>query len=320
MMLPTEIDRRAVLRSVGAGTALLVGGVGAISADDDTDDQGDGTTAEVRVGHLSPDTPPVDVYVGAPGLDPADEDTSPTIEWLSYPNFAPNAGGTYLDLDAGTYDVSVTPAGVPSVEAIDVDGLELAANSDNTILAVGELAPEAATFGEADEPGIRPLPLVDNDDEDTALPPADATLLRAVHASPDAGAVDIVVSVDGNEAARLEGVTFGTAGPYLEAPADATVAVEKNGSTVLGPIANPLDDGQKGSAYVVGNVTPEDGGDGPLGAEVDDAPLEAVTTLDATSPARGRGRGDDPEDEDEEDEQDGDGDEDERGERGEDDE
>lgn len=284
------IQRREVLKGIGGGVAIVsVAGVASAQGNG----QGDGQTAEVRVGHLSPDTPGVDVYVGGPGLDPTDADTDPVVSGLTYPNFAPDADGGYLPLEAGTYDISVTPAGVPSLEAIDIDGFELEANRDYTVLAVGELAPEAATFGSGDEPGLQALPLVDNGDDDTTFPPADATLVRAVHASPDAGAVDIVVTVGGDEAGRLEDVTFGTASPYLELPADAEIAVEKGADTVLGPIGNPLEDGQKGSAYVVGNVTPEAGGDGPLGAEVDDAELGAVTTLDAENPSRDAGRPDD---------------------------
>jgi hypothetical protein len=101
----------------------------------------------------------------------------------------------------------------------------------------------------------------------------------------------VVVTVDGDEVGRLEDVGFGTASPSLELPADAEIAVEKAGDTVFGPIANPLENGQKGSAHVVGSVTPEAGGDGPLGAEIDDGSLGAVTTLDAEGPSRGRGPG-----------------------------
>ncbi|MFB6151514.1 MAG: DUF4397 domain-containing protein [Haloarculaceae archaeon] len=278
--------RRTVLRGIGTGAIVLVGGVGAAAADDDTDDRGDGTTAEVRVGHLSPDAPAVDVYVGK------EPDGDPTVGGLTYTNFAPNAGGSYLDLEKGTYDVAVTPAGATSPQVIDVDGVELGANRNYTVLAVGELAPEG------NEPGIRALPLVDNAGDDTALPPADAALVRFVHASPDAGAVDVEV----NGSTLLGGVTFGTASGYYEAPSDATVEIVKDGSTVLGPISNPLDDGQKGTAYVVGNATPEDAPeDGPA---TDDAGLGAVTTLDATNPSKGRGDRDDDGDEgDEEDEE-----------------
>jgi hypothetical protein len=291
-------NRRDLLKGIGGGLAVVtLGGAGVAVADDDTDDQGDGTTAEVRIGHLSPDTPAVDVYVGGSDLDPTASDTSPAVGDLHYPTFAPDSDGGYISLEAGTYDVAVTSAGVPSVEAIRVSDFELEANRDYTVLAVGELAPEEATFGDGDEPGIQALPLVDNGDDDTVLPPADATLVRAVHASPDAGAVDVVVSVGGSDVARLENVTFGTASSYLELPADAEISIEKDRDgdgtkeTLLDPIANPLDDGQKGSAYVIDNVSPEEGGDDPLETGVDDAELGAVTTLDATNPSLNRGRG-----------------------------
>lgn len=222
--------------------------------------QGSGGDAEVRVGHLSPDAPAVDVYVG---VEPGDG--APAIPGLTYPNFAPNAGGAYLSLPSGAYDIAVTPAGATAPQVIDVDGLGLDPNKDYTILAVGELSPEG------DEPGIQVLPLVDNGDNDPALPPRSKTLVRFVHASPDAGAVDI--AVDGQVV--LSGVTFATASRYLKvAPGERTVEILKDGAAVL-TIPATLTAGTKITAYVIGNATPEEG----------DAALSAVTSLDATSPA-----------------------------------
>ncbi|PEN11459.1 hypothetical protein CRI94_15615 [Longibacter salinarum] len=221
--------------------------------------QGSGPIADVRVGHLSPDAPAVDVYVG---VEPGEG--SPAIPNLSYANFAPNADGDYVGLRFGTYDIAVTPAGAAGPQVIDVDGLSLDANKDYTILAIGELSPENG------EPGIQALPLVDNGDDEPALPPRDKTLVRFVHASPDAGAVDI--AVDGQIV--LVGVTFAAASPYLEvASGDRTVEILKGGTAVL-TIPVGLVEGTKITAYVIGNATPEPG----------DAALSAVTTLDATSP------------------------------------
>ncbi len=221
--------------------------------------QGSGGDIEVRVGHLSPHAPAVDVYVG---VEPGDG--APAIPGLTYPNFAPNAGGDYLSLPSGAYDIAVTPAG-GLAQVIDVDGLGLDPNKDYTILAVGELSPEG------DEPGIQALPLVDNGEGDPALPPRSKTLVRFVHASPDAGAVDI--AVDGKVV--LSGVTFATASRYLQvAPGERTVEILKNGAAVL-TIPATLTAGTKITAYVIGNATPEEG----------DAALSAVTSLDATSPA-----------------------------------
>lgn len=271
---------------------------GVVSADDDTDDQGDGTIAEVRVGHLSPDAPNVDVYVGAPGLNPKDEDTHPNVEGLEYSKFAPNASGKYLDLEAGTYDISVTAEGDPGTEPVDVDGFELDANKDYTILAVGELEPEKVD--REDEPGVQALPLVDNDDDETALPPADAALVRLVHASPDAGEVDLVVKQakeeEDEEVTTIEDVTFTDATDYLELPpGDYTVDV---GPSAL-EVDVTLEAGTKVSGYVIGTVSDKKG----------DAELSAVTTLEATNPGKDRGDDDgedDEDDDDEEDEDDGD--------------
>ena len=239
---------------------------------------GDGNVAEVRVAHLSPDAPGVDVYVGK------EPDGSPTIGGLMYPMFAPNASGDYEEFDPGTYDIAVTPAGVTSSQAIDADGVELKPNKDYTILAIGELSPEG------DEPGIQPLPLVDNEDEETALPPRDKTLVRFVHASPDAGAVDIGVK---NGPTLLEGVEFGDASDYIEvAPGDYTITVGPGALTV--PFTAVA--GTKVTAYVIGNASPEEGDEG----------LSAVTSLEAKNPA-GTGsfvdRDDDDDDEEEEEEE-----------------
>lgn len=222
--------------------------------------QGSGPIADVRVGHLSPDAPAVDVFVSTePG------EGAPAVAGLSYGTFAPNADGDYVGFRFGTVDIAVTPAGEIDPQVIDVDGLELGANKDYTILAIGELFPENG------EPGIQALPLVDNADGQPALPPRSKTLVRFVHASPDAGLVDI--AVDGTIV--LEKVAFATASPYLKArPGARTIEILKDGTPVL-TVPADLVAGTKITAYVIGNATPEEG----------DAPLSAVTTLDAVSPA-----------------------------------
>lgn len=240
---------------------------------------GGGDSADVRVAHLSPDAPGVDVYVG---LEPGAGD--PTIPGLTYPDFFPEGlSGDYVSLAPGTYDIAVTPTGAtPEEPPIDADGVELEPNKDYTILAVGELTPE-----EEGEPEIQALPLVDNGEEDPALPPRDKTLVRFVHASPDAGAVDIGVK---NGPTLLEGVEFGDASAYLEIdPGDYKITV---GPGALPPVSFTAKAGTKRTAYVIGNASPDEGDEG----------LSVVTSLEATNPA---GTGsfvdrDDDEDEDEE--------------------
>ena len=105
--------------------------------------------------------------------------------------------------------------------------------------------------------------------------------MRFVHASPDAGAVDIAVE-DGPT--LLEGVEFGDASGYLEiAPGDYDIDV--------GPGALEVDfeavAGTKVTAYVIGNVDRGEAPmDGPLaGVAQEDAELSAVTSVEATNPA-----------------------------------
>lgn len=91
--------RRTVLRGIGAGTALLVGGVGVGSAQADP--------AWVRVAHLSPDAGDgVDVSLSGP------VSTTVTVDYLEVTD--------YLEVPAGEYTVSA--AGVSVV--VDLEGDE----------------------------------------------------------------------------------------------------------------------------------------------------------------------------------------------------
>ena len=80
--------------------------------------------AHVRVVHASPDAPAVDVKVkGGPTL----------ISALSFPN-----ASAYLPVDAGTYDLVVSPAGSAAV-ALDLSGTTLEAGKIYDVFAVGLL-------------------------------------------------------------------------------------------------------------------------------------------------------------------------------------
>ena len=110
--------------------------------------------AAVRVAHVSPDAPNVDVYVGGEQV----------LADVAYGDVSP-----YLDLKPGTYTVTITAAGDPETVAFEGDVTFGAAYY--TVAAIGEL--EAGTF----EPAV----LVD----------AGSALARLVHAVPDAPAVDV---------------------------------------------------------------------------------------------------------------------------------
>jgi LPXTG-motif cell wall-anchored protein len=140
--------------------------------------------ARVRVVHASPDAPAVDVWVNGA---------------VAFSN-APFEGITdYAELAPGSYQVQVSPTGATEPIVIDAT-LDLAADTDYTVVAVGQLA------------DIEPLVLVDNN----AAPAAGKAHVRFVHASPDAPAVDIAVT-DGP--VLFSDVPFKGVGDYL--PVDA---------------------------------------------------------------------------------------------------
>jgi len=118
----------------------LLGGTGAQAlalrayVDDRTPASG---KAKVRVIHLSPDAPAVDVVVLAGGAIAARPVTN-----LAYPN----ATATPLLLDPGTYTLAVVPAGattpvLPSAAGVPVT---LAAGDVDTVVAIGALAAPGA--------------------------------------------------------------------------------------------------------------------------------------------------------------------------------
>lgn len=81
--------------------------------------------AHVRVIHASPDAPAVDIKLkGGATLIPG----------LAFPN-----ASDYLPVDAGSYDIVVTPAGTDTV-AIDLSGTALEAGKIYDVFAVGLLA------------------------------------------------------------------------------------------------------------------------------------------------------------------------------------
>lgn len=136
--------------------------------------------AMVRVVHASPDAPAVDVWVNGN---------------VAFSN-APFRGITaYAALDPASYNVQVSPTGATTPIVIDAT-LDLAANTDYTVVAVGKLA------------DIEPLVLVDNN----GLPAAGNAHVRFVHASPDAPAVDIAVK---NGPVLFSNVPFKGVGDYL---------------------------------------------------------------------------------------------------------
>jgi hypothetical protein len=217
----TVLSRRTALKTIGATGLLVVTGVGTATAQDEV--------AMVRVAHLSPNTPEVDVIV---------DDSTRAFTDASFGDVT-----DYAELPAGEYNVKVVPAGAPPESAfIDAD-LTLDADTAYTVAAIGENRGQLA-----------PLVLVD----DNSDPDSGDAKLRVVHASPDAPAVD--VTANGGDVTLVDGLAFGEASDYVEVPADTydvevRADTESNDGTVVLEISDlEIPDGAVITAYAVGFV------------------------------------------------------------------
>lgn len=140
--------------------ALLPLGLTACGDDDDV--TGASGTALLRVAHLSPDAPAVDVRLNG----------TVVLRGLTFPTV-----GSYASVPSGSARIEVVPAGATSPVVIDAT-VTLARDTAYTVAATGLL-------GSSD---LRPLVLTDD------RTPGGQAKVRFVHASPDAPAVDVGVA------------------------------------------------------------------------------------------------------------------------------
>jgi hypothetical protein len=176
--------------------------------------------ARVRVVHASPDAPAVDVWVNGA---------------VAFSN-APFKGITpYAELAPGSYQVQVSPTGATEPVVIDAT-LDLAADRDYTVVAVGQLA------------NIEPLVLVDNN----SAPAAGKAHVRFVHASPDAPAVDIAVT---GGPVLFSNVPFKGTGDYLPVDAgtyDLEARIAGTNTVALSVPGVALEDGKVYTIFAMG--------------------------------------------------------------------
>ena len=125
--------------------------------------------ADVRVAHLSPNTPTVDVLAGAAG---SSDPKGLLFDAASYPSVTP-----YVPVPTGNYDIDVVLDSDNSVIGIDVDNFAIDGDTDYTIAAVGLLG---------GDPALQALPLVDDNTIDEKM-----ARVRFVHAGSNAPTVDI---------------------------------------------------------------------------------------------------------------------------------
>jgi hypothetical protein len=265
-MMTSDTTRRRVL--LGIGTGVTAGLAGCAGGDGDGDSATDTTsggmdetttateeettaessgTASVRVAHLSPNAPNVDVYV----------DGDAVLEDVAF-----GAVSGYLDVPAGERQVEITAAG--DADTVVFSGpVPVEADTAYTVAAAGEIGDDAG------EP-FEPLILTD----DNSDPGSDTARVRLVHASPDAPAVDVTVASSGD--ALYDGVEFGGSG-YVEVPAgDYTLEVrgdtETNDGDVVAEFDVSLAGGEVYTAFAAGYLSPDD--------EPADTPFDLVVAQD----------------------------------------
>lgn len=240
-------NRRAVLKTAGS-----VAVIGSLAGCADSEGQGNGTNesnesgmdgnesntseegmgngtemANVRVAHLAPDAPNVDVYV----------DDEAVLEDVSFSTIS-----DYLELEPGSHDVRITEAGAE--EAIYDESLEVEA-AYYTVAALGEISGENQPFS---------VEVFEDDLSD----PGEMVRIRGLHAAPDAPAVDVVGADSGDP--LFEDLAFGET-QTSEAPAgEYTFEILPAGEEDADPLATfdaTVEAGTVYSAFVVGYLEPE---------------------------------------------------------------
>ena len=258
--------RRRVLLGLGTGATVALAGCTGNGGDDGGTDTATPTetptetetetpteteepagTANVRVGHMSPNAPNVDVYV----------DGSAVLEDVPF-----GAVSEYLEVPAGEREVEITAAGDADT-SVFAGAVPVEADTDYSVVAIGEI-------GDDGDQAFEPLVLED----DNSDPGGDTARVRAVHASPDAPAVDITVASSGD--ALFDGVAFGDAG-YVEVPAgDYTLQIrgdtDSNDGDVVAEFDVSLAGGQVYTAFAAGYLTPDD--------EPADTPFDLLVSQD----------------------------------------
>lgn len=184
----------------------------------------------LRLAHLSPDTPQVDVYVD----NVADPDAGLTLPGVGYGTVS-----DYQDVGPGTYTVSMRPAGAdPEDPPVLSTTVEVGANDARTVAGVGPYA----------DLGLEVM------DDDLGLPPEGQARMRVIAAAALAETVDVALA-DGTPVAT--GLEFARTSEYVDVPAaDASLRL-----TAAGGSPSELDvEVAAGSVYSVLVLDREGGG------------------------------------------------------------
>jgi hypothetical protein len=182
-----RLTRTLFAAALGAGFVLVTpSGAGAASAEEGL----------LRLAHLSPDTPAVDVYVDSVS-DPGDGTALLTVPGVSYGTIS-----DYQGVPAGVYTVSMREAGAdPTAPPVLSTTVEVGTEDARTVAGVGRF----------DDLGLEVL------EDDLRLPPSGQARVRVISAAAAAPTLD--ASVGGVGVAT--DLAFAEAGNYAVVPGDA---------------------------------------------------------------------------------------------------
>jgi len=231
----------------GSGGSAGMGGMGGGG--------GGEATGRVRVGHLSPDAPPVDFCV-----DPGSGFIGPVMASLSDTDgLAYTEVTDYLELPAATYAVRLVAPNASDCDTplgpADTTGIVLPEDVDATIAAIGMLTP-------AGEDEAFELTVYVDDNADPATGKAH---LRFIHASPDTPGVDVGTGSEETSdfSAIWDNVPYPEVGlvggqPYLETDplSGVTISAQANDAGVDALVISGvnLPEGAIATAYAIGNL------------------------------------------------------------------
>jgi hypothetical protein len=213
--------------------------------------------ATLRVAHMSPNAPNVDVYA----------DGSAVLEDVAF-----GAVSDYLEVPAGERQVRITPAGDAETTVFE-GAVPVESGTAYTVAAVGEVGDMA------DQP-FEPLVLED----DNSDPGDDMARVRLVHASPDAPAVDVTTG-GGMGNTLFDGVAFGDSDSVTVPPGDYTLQIrgdtESNDGDVVAEFDVSLTGGGVYTGFAAGYLSPDD--------DPSDTAFDLVVSQDAGGSMDGSG-------------------------------
>lgn len=224
----------STLKRIGAvGFALLLVaslGVGSVAS---TTQDAEGEPAEVRVAHMSPDAPEVDVLV----------DNETAFQAVAFSDVT-----EFVELESGDHQVTIVTA--DNETEVYSAQISVRANESYTLMASGEVS----------ENGTRAFG-VQAYRTDPGVPSENQSAVRLIHASPDAPAVDVTLRQSGDVVA--DNVSFGNATDYMTLPEGAYTfevrpATADNNGTVIATFNESLMGGTAYSTFAAGYAAPDE--------------------------------------------------------------